>query len=86
MWVDGVLDQPVVYVRASFSRARVATAANCALLDFTGRSISGRGRIAEVLPLQEHRDFPEGRPLGLLAPPTVQHQIVNILRARGRLL
>lgn len=86
MWVDGVLGQPVVaYVRASFSRARVATAANCALLDFSGRSISGRGRVAEVLPLQEHGDFPEGRPLGLLASPTVQHQIVDILGARGRL-
>lgn len=85
MWVDGVFDQPMVYIRASFSRARVATATNHVLLDFTGRSISGRGRVAEVLPLEKHRDLPEGRPLGLLTSPTIQHQIVNIFRARGRL-
>lgn len=85
MRVNGILDHLVVKVRATSSRAHVATAANRVLLDLAKRSISGCGRVAEVLPLQEHRDLPEGWPLALLPPPAVEHQIVNILGARGRL-
>lgn len=84
MRVNGILDHLVVKVRATFSRAHVATAANRVLL-LAKRSISGCGRVAEVLPLQEHGDLPERWPLALLPPPTVEHQIVNILGARGRL-
>lgn len=85
MRIDGVFGQCLAHVRASISRAHVATTANHVLHGFTGCSISGSWRVTEVLSLQEHRDLPECRPLALLASPTVEHQIVNILWARGGL-
>lgn len=42
-------------------------------------SISGRRRVAQVLPLQEERDLAEGRPFVLLPSPALEHQVVDVL-------
>lgn len=83
--IERVIDRSSVDVRMIFSRARVTSATIIVLIDYPGRSVSGSRRVAKVLPLKKHGDFTEGRPLGLLASPTVQHQIVDILGAGDRL-
>ena len=48
-------------------------------------SVSGGGRVSEILALQEERDLAEGWPLGLVPAPALDHQVVDILGRAGGL-
>lgn len=43
-------------------------------------SVSRGRRIAKILALQKQRDLTEGRSLGFVPAPTLQHQVVDVLR------
>lgn len=43
-------------------------------------------RVTHVLPLQEHVNFAEARPLRRITVPAFDHQIVNFARTVGRLV
>lgn len=49
------------------------------------QQVSGNRRVAQVLALKEHVDFPEGRAVGVGALPALAHQVVDLLGAVGRL-
>lgn len=49
------------------------------------QQVSGNRRVAQVLALKEHVDFPEGRAVGVGALPALAHQVVDLLGAVGGL-
>lgn len=80
--VDFILGSLSVHVRAIVGGTAVTHAVEIVSIEVAERSISGSRRVAEVLSLQEHRDLSEGRPLVLLPSPALEHQVVDVLRAR----
>lgn len=55
------------------------TIKNIVLVGARRGSISGCWSVSKILPLQKERYFTESRPLVLLPPPALEHQIVDVL-------